>query len=322
MDIKSLSAGMIVEDIFAVLKVEQADAASGKKYLKAELSHKTGSINAKVWEESFASAPLKPNQVYRISARTDVYKGTLGLIINNAYLVQDENIEDHLKKRRSLIFDIETAGADFDTLDEWSKEYLLEKLQGREEDKEKAKEKTALYPLFGQVVAVGMLNPVTGKGKVLLIGEEKLLKSKKLDDGNFTFELYASEEDLLHGFWEMVEKFEHFITFNGMGFDWPYLIFRSAINKVRVPIEITRSRDQQTDLMEKFKVGNVYSLEALCRSFGISNPKEKGVSGLHVSKLFEKGKILDIANYVSRDVVSTGELYQIWKKFMAGKIVL
>ena len=321
MDIKFLSAGMIIEDIFAVIKVERKDAASGKKFLKAELSHVSGMIGAKVWEESIPTAPLEPNKVYRISGRVDAYKGSLGLVITQAWQLDDEVIENHLKPRKSLVFDIETAGEDYEDLDKWSQDYLLDKLQYNTQDKEKAKQATALYPMFGQVVAIGMLNTQSCKGQVLALKKNKV-KDMNLDDVNFTLLTFESEKQLLKHFWQIAAKFEHFISFNGNNFDWPYIIFRSAKNLIKIPFEITRSQDQQTDLMDKFKGSAIYSLEALCRAFSITNPKEKGISGLHVSKLFKQDKTIDIANYVSRDVVSTWELFEIWKKYMAGKIVL
>lgn len=317
-DINKIAVGMIVEDFFAVINVEEINN-NGRKYIKAALSHKTGSIYAKIWEENISTAPLIPNKVFMLNGRVDNYRGSLYININQAYIALDEKIENHLRQRNSLVFDIETAGKNFSDLDEWEQEYLLEKLEWRNEDKELAKQKTALYPLFSKVVAIGMLNTQTGKGQILGLGK---YKNAKLDDVNFEWLQFEDEAKLLEHFWHTAAKFEHFITFNGNGFDWPFLLFRSAINKIKATFEITRNKEQQTDLLEKFKSNNTYSLESLCRAFGITNPKDKGVSGLHVSYLFTEGKYLDIANYVSRDVFSTWELYKIWKEYMAGRIVL
>jgi len=325
MDINSLIPGTIIEDSLAVLSLERCNARNGKKYLRCELSHPSGKIGGKVWEDNFSTTQLSCNKVYRVSAKVESFNGSLTLSLINAWEMADESIESYLKPRRTLIFDIETAGKDFEDLDEWDQHYLLDKLQVREDDKEKAKQSTALYPIYGTVVAIGMFNPVSQKGKVLALDPKDKKNTKdsyKLEDSRFSIEIYESETALLEAFWIMASKFEHFVTYNGNGFDWPYLLVRSALNQVKVPFEITRSKEQQTDLMDKFKSFNSYSLEALCRAFKISNPKEKGVSGLHVSKLFEKGEIIEIANYVCRDVDSTGQLYDKWKTYMAGKIIL
>ncbi len=309
---------MIVDEQFAVVSIERCDARNGKKYLRCELSHPSGKIAGKVWEDNFTTVPLSNNKVYRVSGKVDAYGGSLSLVLTNAWEVADESIETYIKARNSVVFDIETAGQDFETLDEWNQQYLLEKLQAQQQDKDKAKQSTALYPLYGQVVAIGMMNPNSGKGQVLIQGTELL----KLDNSQFTCQACKDEKNLLEHFWKIISKYEHFISFNGNNFDWPYLLIRSAIQQVKVPFEITRKQEQQTDLMDKFRASNVFSLEALCRAFGITNPKEKGVSGLHVSHLFTEGKIADIANYVVRDVESTSKLYQVWKTYMAGKIVL
>ena len=69
------------------------------------------------------------------------------------------------KNMTRVVLDIETVGVNFDKLDEKSQEYLLKFAEGEEEIRE-TKEKMALYPLTGEVVVVGMLNPDTGKGKM------------------------------------------------------------------------------------------------------------------------------------------------------------
>jgi len=64
-----------------------------------------------------------------------------------------------------IIVDIETSGVNFETLDEKSQEYLLKFAQS-EEEKEKIKSSLALYPLTGEIVVIGMLNPDTNQGSV------------------------------------------------------------------------------------------------------------------------------------------------------------
>ncbi|TAL24085.1 MAG: hypothetical protein EPN94_08115, partial [Nitrospirae bacterium] len=64
-----------------------------------------------------------------------------------------------------IIFDIETAGKDFDSLDKGTQEYLL-KWAETEEDEKDVKESLSFYPLTGEVITIGMLNPDTDKGVV------------------------------------------------------------------------------------------------------------------------------------------------------------
>jgi hypothetical protein len=55
---------------------------------------------------------------------------------------------------------------------------------------------------------------------------------------------------------------------------------------------------------------------------GILNPKEEGTSGEDVAKLFNEGNIKQISDYVSRDTKATSQLYQVWKEYIAGKIII
>ena len=62
-----------------------------------------------------------------------------------------------------LIFDIETIGVEFESLDKTSKEFLLEFAESDEEE-QKIKEELGFSPLTGEVVAIGIINPDTEKG--------------------------------------------------------------------------------------------------------------------------------------------------------------
>ena len=64
-----------------------------------------------------------------------------------------------------IIFDIETAGKDFDALDKGTQEYLLKWAESEEEIKD-VKESLSFYPLTAEIITIGMLNPETDKGAV------------------------------------------------------------------------------------------------------------------------------------------------------------
>ena len=64
-----------------------------------------------------------------------------------------------------LIFDIETVGVEFDSLDEKSQETLL-RFAETPEEVEAVKEGLGFSPLTGEVVAIGRLHPDTDKGAV------------------------------------------------------------------------------------------------------------------------------------------------------------
>src|SRR4030042_1187898 len=64
-----------------------------------------------------------------------------------------------------IIFDIETVGKDFESLDKATQEYLL-KYAETEDEKEGIKDRLSFYPLTAEIVTIGLLNPDTQKGIV------------------------------------------------------------------------------------------------------------------------------------------------------------
>ncbi len=57
-------------------------------------------------------------------------------------------------------------------------------------------------------------------------------------------------------------------------------------------------------------------LHLWCNLFGIESPKIQGVTGDDVQKLFKDKEYKKIAEYNSRDLVATKELYIYWKDYL------
>ena len=124
-----------------------------------------------------------------------------------------------------LVFDIETSGYDFDTLDENMKDYLL-RFAETDEEIEMEKLKVNLYPYTAEIVCIGMLNADSQQGKIYIRAPEGTPRWPS-EDGNIEY-IPGSETDLLRGFWSTVMKYEQIISFNGRGFDGPFLHIRSS----------------------------------------------------------------------------------------------
>jgi 3'-5' exonuclease len=60
-----------------------------------------------------------------------------------------------------------------------------------------------------------------------------------------------------------------------------------------------------------------FSLDFYCKTFGIKSPKESGVTGLDMGRLFGEKKYRDIAEYCLGDVKATAELYRKWAEYLA-----
>lgn len=306
---------------YIVASVEDKTTKAGDPYLLAELIHKQhGRVAAKVWSNALDRVTLKKNTVVSIVGEEQEYRGQKQLVVQEAVEVTDANLDDYLPDNQTptMIFDIETVGKDFNELDHKSQAYLLHNLE-KNTDEAEAKTKTGLYPLFGLVSFIAMFNPASQKGIILGLCEAELSP----ENPQFSFESFTEEKDLLIRFWQLAEKYQRFVTYNGHGFDFPFLALRSAINRVKVPIELKFNSDDFIDLMKKFgSYSRSYTLEMLTTALGVSNPKEKGVSGSMVSELYSQKKYQEIVDYVARDAISTYQVYQIWKTYLAGKIIV
>lgn len=301
---------------FLVTKAEKKPTRSGSEYYQLELADKDGKIEAKVWDNVLPICKFEIGKVIEVNGKTQEYMGKISLIIDSCQIVTSEDAINYSPTIPTMVFDIETIGKKFEDLDESEQDYLLNNLEKNEEDKEKAKNKTGLYSIFGMVCAIGFYDPSVNKGTVLVIADKELTPQKE----NYTYEIFKDEKEMLERFWKSTSSFEQFVTYNGDNFDFPYLAIRSGINRVKVPFEIKKWSDRFIDLQNKIRQSHAFKLEFLCKAFGIENPKEEGVHGNDVNDLYYEGDYQKIADYVARDAYSTTQLYLIWKEFMSGEV--
>lgn len=317
MAIKFGSNELIRDEHFLVSKKEVKQTSKGDSYFQLELSKPEGKIEAKIWGNNLPQCQVEVGKIIEVNGKTQEYKGQISLIIDSCQIIENEETEGYKASVKTMVFDIETVGKKFEELDEVEQDYLLNNLERATEDKEEAKKKTGLYSIFGKVCAIGAFNPGSQKGMVLLLGDKDLAPEKE----NYTYKIFKEEKDLLAEFWNIAKEYELFVTYNGDNFDFPYLIIRSGINRVKVPFEVKKwGSDKFIDLFNRIKQSHGYKLEILCKAFGIENPKEAGVHGGDVNELFDKKDFQRIADYVARDAYSTSQLYLIWKEFMSGEI--
>lgn len=222
-----------------------------------------------------------------------------------------------------VIFDIETIGKDFEQLDKVSREYLersFEKYLKSEEEIEEAKDQLSFSPLTGEIVAIAMINPETSGGVVYFQAPTK--KIENFEENGVQY-VSCSEAEILRNFWEKIKSFNQFITFNGRTFDCPYLMIRSAVNKVRPTRNLMPYRytaEEHIDLFDQLTfygaVRRKFNLHMWCKAFDVKSPKEEGISGEDVKQLFKEEKYAEIARYCLGDVFATKELYQYWEKYL------
>lgn len=217
-----------------------------------------------------------------------------------------------------LVFDIETLAFPLEQFDETQQEYLLKFAQD-DEQRTETLQKLNLYPLTAQIIAIGLLNPETGRGKVLYQSIHQ--EQKMSDDGLIEF-LSGTENDILHNFWDVITKYDQFITFNGRTFDCPFILLRSAIQGVHPTRNLlpyrydTRIHCDLLDQLSYYGATKKFNLDFYCKQFGIESPKSHGITGLDMGTLYAEGRYREIAEYCLGDIRATALLFQKWNSFL------
>ncbi len=231
-----------------------------------------------------------------------------------------------------LVLDIETIGEDFDSLDHATQENLtrwIKKDSDSEEEYKRAfedlKQGLGFSPLTGQIVALGLLDYHKNEGAVYYQAPGQ--KNEEIKEDGVVLK-QMSEEDMLKKFWELAERYQVFITFNGRAFDIPFLMVRSAVYGIRPTKDLMRGRylyqnnpdALHIDLYEQLTFYGATrkkgGLHLWSRAFGITSPKSGGVTGDDVTPMFKKKKFLDIARYNVGDLRATRELYERWDRLL------
>lgn len=234
-----------------------------------------------------------------------------------------------------LVFDIETSSLGLEHFDEVQQEYLFRDAERQPDETAKALKRAeiqqhfSLWPFTAQVVCIAMLNAETGRGQVLFQADD--FEEEVIENAPVEFVPCVDETELLTAFWDVAKHYDNVCTFNGRGFDVPFLYLRSAV--LGVPISrkdwlgYRYQTDPHCDLAEQFTFYGVsgrdgaarrFNLDFYCKAFGIESPKSHGVTGMDVNDLLAAGEYRKIAEYCLRDVRATVELFKLWKDRLAG----
>jgi DNA polymerase elongation subunit (family B) len=241
----------------------------------------------------------------------------------------------HSPRMARLVFDIETSALPPENFDEAQREYLFREAEkitdepARELRRAEIFRQFNLWPFTAHVVCVAMLNAETVRGQVLYTADDH--DPEPGEAGPVEFVPCVDEVELLTAFWDVARHYEAIVTFNGRGFDVPFLYLRSALLNVPVTrknwLGYRYAVEPHCDLAEQLTFYGVsgregaarrFNLDFYCKAFGIESPKSHGITGMDVNDLMAEGKYREIAEYCLRDVQATVLLYQIWKERLSG----
>ena len=234
-----------------------------------------------------------------------------------------------------LVFDIETSALPLEQFDEAQQEYLFREADKLPDEASRAAKRAelhrqfSLYPLTAQVVCIAMLNADSDRGQVLFTADDH--EPEAGEPSPVKFVPCVDEVELLTSFWNVAKHYDEIITFNGRGFDVPFLYLRSAVLNVAVSrknwLGYRYATEPHCDLAEQLTFYSVsgrdgaarkFNLDFYCKAFGIESPKSHGITGMDVTTLMREGRFRDIAEYCLRDVRATVALYHIWRERLAG----
>lgn len=230
----------------------------------------------------------------------------------------------------ALVFDIETVGESWESLDEATQENLSWWIRESARDGEayayemkELKEGMGLSPLTGFIVAIGVYDTEKEKGAVYFSAPGKKLKESEEDGISYKS---MGEKEILEQFWKVANVCNEFISFNGRSFDAPFILIRSMVHGVKPTKDLMSNRYlslqrgcAHIDLMDQLTFYGAArfrgkSLHLFCRALGIESPKVLGVTGEDVAALYANGKYLDIARYNGGDLRATAALYARWRE--------
>ena len=334
------SIDMLTRDaqtVFAVARrVEIRRNQKNEPFGDLELSDCTASFRAKVWgsaAEALAAADkLLPGTPVKVMFAIDVFQGTTQLNVKKLRAVNEQDVEDgydpahlfgasHALVRdlqcNSLVIDIETVPTvDLRKAPPTIAQAVSKSAEQREYDEAKV---MGLSPFFGQVVSLAVgdgdkdpsVMPVT-----VFVVPPRGHEGDKLPPWIHA----VSEKELLEAFWSLASLADTVVTFNGFGFDVPYLVARSVILGVPARVDLLgRGFKPHCDVHSVLTQGSrnlqPASLEIVCWALGIDSPKGE-MDGSMVAPAYQAGEIEKIATYNAADVRATAAVYQRVKELV------
>ena len=317
-------------DVFAQLRsLKELQTKDSRPFLVLELADVHAVVEAKIWDnapEAFAAAKAAPlRSPVKVRGRVREWQGRPQLVIDRLKAVEpgetppgfslDQLIDPALAAvedlcSKTLVFDIETVPA-FERRD------LPASVAAALADNATLKQMEpdavmGMSPFFGKVVSLAL-----GDGDAEV---DDVTVLAVLPDGVTTIAdcpswlRPMSEPDLLRAFWALCSRAETVVSFNGRGFDVPFLVTRSLIHGIPARVDLLSQRFSLRPHLDLFELVSQKGrgpskLDVVCWALGIESPKEV-MDGSMVAPAYERGEIVKIAEYNAHDVRATSAVYR------------
>lgn len=322
--------GVLLTAFAVVRHVRRAQTRAGKPFFELRLADRTRTIAAKVWSDHgramAAAEELGVGVHVKLLFECEQYKGATQLSIRGLRIAQigesgydparladdgHDLVADLLCD--TLVFDIETVPAhDLRKAPPTIAQAVAKTAERNEWDQAKV---MSLSPYFGQIVSLavgdGEQDPRTQDVTVFVVpppGASLAALPSWIRP--------VTEVDLLRAFWALAGHAQVVVSYNGRGFDVPFIVGRSLIHGVPARVDLMSSPYSLRPHLDLFAVlgGGGYqrgpaSLDVVCWAFGVASPKE-AMDGSMVATTYAKGDVGQIALYNAGDVRATTAVYQ------------
>ncbi len=316
-------------DVFAQLRsLKELATKDNRPFLVLELADVHAVVEAKIWDnapEALAAAKAAPLRgPVKVRGRVREWQGRPQLVIDRLKAVEpgetppgfslDQLIDPALAAvedlcSKTLVFDIETVPA-FERRD------LPASVAAALADNATLKQMEpdavmGMSPFFGKVVslAIGDGDAEVDDVTVLAVPPDGVTI-----DPCPKWLRPMSEPELLRAFWALCSRAETIVSFNGRGFDVPFLVTRSLIHGIPARVDLLSQRFSLRPHLDLFELVSQKGrgpskLDVVCWALGIESPKEV-MDGSMVAPAYARGEIVKIAEYNAHDVKATSAVYR------------
>ncbi|MFO1053409.1 MAG: ribonuclease H-like domain-containing protein [Planctomycetota bacterium] len=312
---------------FAVLRrIERRRTAQGQDYFDLELADTSATLAGKIWHDSKpafdAAGALQAHVTVKVAFRVTRYQGALQLTVLRLRETKEKDevdpsrlfgpVPEWLAGRRyqTLVFDIETVP---DTGIRDMPPTIVKALTeyGKRKDVDESLVR-GLSPFFAKVVSLAFAE---GDGDDDASIEALVVPRGESERSGLPDWAHAVDEaTLLHSFWSLAAAAETVVTYNGFGFDVPFLVGRSLMHGIPARVDLLSQRYKlrpHLDLLEILgqRGRGPSNLDVVCWALDIQSPKGE-MDGSMVAPAYESGRIAEIATYNREDVRATRTVYR------------
>lgn len=313
---------------FAVIRhIRRAQTRAGKPFFELRLADRSRTVAAKIWSDHAramqAAEELATGGHVKVLFEVDSYKGAIQLNVRGIRSVSEPEegydpdalvdegyhlVQDLLCS--TLVFDIETVPAvDVRKAPATVAQAVAKQAERNEWDQSKV---MSLSPWLGQVVSLavgdGEQDPRTQDVTVFVVPPPG-----QTPTGLPAWIRPVSEADLLRAFWALAGHADCVVSYNGRGFDVPFLVGRSLVHQVPIRVDLVSGRYSLRPHLDLYyllgQTRGTASLDVVCWALGFSSPKET-MDGSMVATAYAKGDVGSIALYNAGDVRATTGVYQ------------